>query len=560
VPAATKKLRELIALKQEFDGASAARRTELLRELERARLPGGTDIAALHEALCYSRAYPDNEAVLELVERMLGDFQDRPDLRRHRAELADTGIAGTKLHFRFYWLMAIRVAHLCPEQLSVDWSDFENKDKLPGLLSLLMPFSESVGLDAMDYPARDWIDILKGTDETDAAFLIRRFDALKVPTPVREKIYEDLDIPMVLAPGPATPARGREKWPDAPVVFGRGPRPGRPDLRRAIRDAKIKVRNVDRREARRLIDLANACMVTRHRDLLVFLHADENDVRLIDCGDGLQFACMGAVPERRLMLECVYGFLTLQSGVPIGYVLCSAFFRSSEIAYNVFETYRGTGTAHVYGCVLAMVNRLFGSDTFSADPYQLGHNNAEGLASGAWWFYYKLGFRPHDAGVRKLVREELAAMKADPGHRTSRRRLNRLASEYMFFHTAKTRRDVLGHIDLGAIGAHVTAYLANRFGADREAGLAICADETAKLLSLRSKKALSRGERVAWDRWAPLVLALPDVQRWTPAERRALRDVVRAKGGPRESEFVRLFDRHKKLRAALLTLSRTEPG
>jgi len=41
------------------------------------------------------------------------------------------------------------------------------------------------------------------------------------------------------------------------------------------------------------------------------------------------------------LLESVYGFLTLKNGIPIGYVLVSALFGSSEIAYNVFETYRG---------------------------------------------------------------------------------------------------------------------------------------------------------------------------------------------------------------------------
>jgi hypothetical protein len=43
--------------------------------------------------------------------------------------------------------------------------------------------------------------------------------------------------------------------------------------------------------------------------------------------------------------------------------------------------------------------------------------------------------------------------------------------------------------------------------------------------------------------------------RWSPAERRALVRVVRAKGGRRESDFVRAFDAHAKLRHALLALA-----
>ena len=48
---------------------------------------------------------------------------------------------------------------------------------------------------------------------------------------------------------------------------------------------------------------------------------------------------------RRLVFEAVYGFLTLKNGVPIGYVLLSALYRSAEVAYNVFDSFRGAETA-----------------------------------------------------------------------------------------------------------------------------------------------------------------------------------------------------------------------
>jgi len=143
-------------------------------------------------------------------------------------------------------------------------------------------------------------------------------------------------------------------------------------------------------------------MITRGRDLDAFEHAYDRDVRLVDCGQGLQFACFGVVPERRLLLEAVYGFLTLKNGVPIGYFLLGTLFRSSEVAFNVFETYRSAESGFIYSRALAMVRRLFGSDTFVVPPYQLGHNNPEALQSGAWWFYYKRGFRPHDPAVLRI--------------------------------------------------------------------------------------------------------------------------------------------------------------
>src|SRR6185503_4221705 len=186
---------------------------------------------------------------------------------------------------------------------------------------------------------------------------------------------------------------------------------------------------------------------------------DARDVFLVDYGDGLVFAGMGMIPERRLMLESVYGFLTLQNGVPIGYVLASALFRSSEVAYNVFETFRGGESGAVFGRVMSMVHHLSGSTAFTLDPYQLGYGNDEGLESGAWWFYYKMGFRPVDRGVRLVLRGELERMARHVWDGYNRATTEKLASEHTFYYMGKPRTDVLGRVDLGAIGLAVSDFL-----------------------------------------------------------------------------------------------------
>jgi hypothetical protein len=63
-------------------------------------------------------------------------------------------------------------------------------------------------------------------------------------------------------------------------------------------------------------------------------------------------------------------------------------------------------------------------------------------------------------------------------------------------------------------------------------------------------------ERMAWERWGPLVVALPGIERWPAGDRRALAAIVRAKWGGRESDFVRLSNRHARFRRALLALAR----
>ena len=559
--AASSLLRRLEVLRDSFGGDTGGRKLELLGALEARPLRNAAEVLRLHECLCFLAAYPDDRRVLARVERMLDSFSRRADLVRHATDLADTGIAGTRIHYRFLAATAEWLSRRWPDRLTIDWPEYTDVDRLERFLSLLVHYGETPGLDEWDYTVRQWLGRLKGRRETDAVFLVRRLSALQADTVTRETVYESLEIPLTLAPGADTPSRTRARWPTSPVVFvKKALSRTRPRLPADAVRRPRRVRSVSGDKAMRLIELAREAMVTRQRDLDIFCHASPRDVRLVDWGDGLQFAVFGAPPERRLLLEAVYGFLTLKNGVPVGYVLASALFGSSEIAYNVFDTYRGGESAPIYGKVLATVHHLFRSDAYTVFPYQLGQDNDEAIDSGAWWFYQKIGFFPKHPRALRIMRRELARMKRDPSHRSSDATLRALADHNLYYFLRRKRWDVIGDDFFPNVGLKISDYLAGRFGSDREEATRTCAREAAELLGLPSLKGFSPGERIAWDRWAPLVRILPGVTRWSATDKRALVAVVRAKGGARESDFVALFDRHAPLRRALLRLTGWRPA
>jgi hypothetical protein len=520
--------------------------------MERARLRTARAVENLHETLCFLRAYPDDAEVLAQVERMLAGFARRPDLRRFATKLADTGIAGTDAYYPFFAETAFWLARRYPEHLLVDWRELSVKQEelLLERLQLLAHFAETPGLDEAPLSLRQWVNRMKGRSEGDGAFLAGRFDAIRAEPFLKQAFYDEVDLPLRLRSSPGAPSRTHARFP-LPVHWQRGPlRRERPDLRVALARRPV-VKEVGVREGEELIRLAREAMVTRERDLDVFMYGDPRDVRLLDCGEGLVFAAIGFRPERRLLLEAVYGFLTLKNGIPIGYVLNSALFGSAEIAYNVFETYRGAEAGHVYGWVLACVRHLFAADAFTIYPYQLGQDNDEALDSGAWWFYQKLGFRPRDQGALALMRRELTRMRRRPEHRSSRATLVRLADHNLYYFMGRTRRDVIGEVSLMDIGLAATDFVAKHGRGDHSR-------EAARRFGVRSFAGWTRDERLAWARWAPLLVT--NIERWTPAERRAAVATVRAKGGRRESDFVRLFDRHRRLRAAILRMGGAPRG
>jgi len=549
-------LSTLEKIRSDYGPGLADRKLALLRRLARQRLGSARAVLRLHEALCFLRAYPDDARVLERVEAMLLAFDRRSDLRRHAGELVNSGVAGTEIAMHFYAQMARWLTERWGERLRVDWDEAEEIERLERLLPLLVLFAESAPMEDLCFSLAEWCEQLAGEGESDAAFLVRRIAALGLDPFVHEWLYQELRLPLVLSPGPDTPSRTRAKLPDARVHYQTSPLDRRrPELPSDALRAPLAVRELSRREGARLIDLAREAMVTRERDLDVFAYGDPDDVRLIEWEDGLQFAAIGAIPERRLLFEAVYGFLTLENGVPIGYVLNSALFGSAEIAYNVFETYRGGEAGRVYGRVLATVHHLFGADSFTVYPYQLGDENLEALRSGAWWFYQKLGFRAKEPEVLAAMERELAAMRRDPEHRTPIETLRALARHNVYWHMGRERRDVIGLLHASDAGLVVARRVAERFGSDREQARAACEREAARALGVRSQAGWTGGERLGWSRWAPLVTSLPGLARWTPDERAALLSVVRAKGGRRESDFVRLFDAHRRLRRAVVALA-----
>jgi hypothetical protein len=231
-PRRTPSLRRLEWVARVFGPGAAREKLALLAALARTRLARAGDVSRFHEVLCFLVAYPDDARVHTLVRRMLDRFDRRADLRRHAAALASSGIAGTTIEYRFFAPMATWLAERWPEQLTIDWAEFDRHERLEALLPHLAHPAEAPGLDEYDLGLREWIALLAGPRETDATFLIRRLAQLGLSSDLHETLYDSLDTPMRLAPGTGTPSRSRAHAPFVRIHYQRSPLVhARPDLR-----------------------------------------------------------------------------------------------------------------------------------------------------------------------------------------------------------------------------------------------------------------------------------------------------------------------------------------
>jgi hypothetical protein len=256
------------------------------------------------------------------------------------------------------------------------------------------------------------------------------------------------------------------------------------------------------------------------------------------------------LPENRYLLECEYGYLMLKNGVVVGYGTGTGLFGSCQIAFNLFPTFRGAQTTELYAAVLATFHRLFAADTFSVDSYQIGADNDEAIDSGAWWFYARMGFRPRDSEASELANAELRKARKK-GYRSSKSTLRELAYYPLYFSLAGKRKDVLPMVCTDTLSLGVLDYVSSRFGSQREEGARRCAQELSDALGVASVAEWPASEQLMWQRMSPVIAAIADVGDWPKADRAALVQVIRAKGGQRELHYVTLFDGHKRLRRAV---------
>ncbi|MBT8092407.1 MAG: hypothetical protein KJN77_05165 [Gammaproteobacteria bacterium] len=544
-------LERLEALRETFGAPAAREKLALLVDLEQQSFGRATDVERLHEALCFSRAWPDSPQLLTTVNRMLKNFAARADLQRFAGALENSGIAGTDIRFQFYRVTAQWLAERCGDALHIDWKRFDGVERLSRTLGSLALFSERGALQQYLYDAADWIDRMRADDETDAAFLVRRFAALVGDEALRDSVYDELEIPFHLSPSATTPTRAQEYLrPKAVQYQRRNFKRKAVDLQKAA-SRRIRFEKVQRRQAIRLVDLARSAMVARSRDLDAFAYASAKDVLRVHCRNGIQLVLIGMLPEKRYLLECEYGYLMLRNGVVVGYGTGTGLFGSCQIAFNLFPTFRGAETTELYASVLAAFHRLFAADTFSVDSYQIGADNEEAIDSGAWWFYARMGFRPRDKEASKLADTELRKAQERKGYRSSKNTLRQLAVHPLYFSLGRKRKDVLPMVCTDTLSLGVLDYVSKRFGSQREDGARRCSEELAGALGIESTAEWTTDEQLMWHRLGPVIAAVTDVTEWPRADRDALLDVIRAKGGVHEKDYVTLFDAHRRLRRAV---------
>jgi hypothetical protein len=551
-------LTELEELKRRF-GTSTRQLEQTLRALDQSELDDAAELIRFHEALLFLRAYPPSAKALKQVEAILKTFARRVSrLRDADVDLSPlddpevSGIAGTSVTSNFSYAIVRWLVARFPNRVSIDWDWFDEEERFGATMRRFLPLLEEDAMVEAHFPYREWLWAAKGRVH-ELVWLIARFESLQVSDKARAEFYDALKIHVRWQFG-SRMSRTSMKLPVRGTFFHDSPLISRRDVSLAteIEASRIPVARLSLALGEKILDLARETSAVRYRELHGFTFGDPRRVLKATLGRGLEAFVMGVTAENRLPLRAYHAALIFKNGEPVGYFEGLSVFERMESGFNLYYTFREGETAWLFARILKLMRQLLGVRVISIDPYQIGHENEEGIESGAFWFYRKLGFRPVRPELMKLTLLEESKMAADPRRRTSARTLRKLAAGHMLFEMPDARTGVWDRFQARNVGLAVQKRMAREFGGDAQKMRTHAVAFVQRALGLRTGR-WSEDKRVTFENLA-LVFAMVPLNAWNASEKQLAAQIVKAKAAGDEARYLQLMQGHTRLREALIRL------
>ena len=546
-------LNHLDALKNQFSKTQGRELHHLLTRLSELKITDTQSLIRAHEILLFICAHPPNASILRIVESQLQSFVKRvAALEAQGVDLSElihpeiSGIAGTTVIDTFSYRVISWLREKHPKQIDFHWEWFEDDNRLADIWPRFMPLLEEDSFVEANIPFSKWLREARGK-QTEVTWLTDRFRKLSLSDTEKSELYNSQNL-YVRWKFSDRDSRTGLRSSATTVFYHDGPMIQRRDidLSAEIYKSSPTLERLPPADGRAAIDLAMTASTVRYRELYGFSNGDPNSVYRATLGRGVELVLICLPPDKRLPLRGYHAAMLYKNGVPIGYFEGLSFFERMESGFNLYYTFRDGETAWLYAQVLNVMHHVTGVTTFSLDPYQVGFENEEGIKSGAFWFYRKLGFRSTAESIRRRTELEETKMRSRKDYRTSAATLRRMAEAPMIFETSSTNKSDWDRFQVRNIGFRTQQLMASEFNGDATRMRDAASSNMNRLCGTRNVR-YQEGLAVC-------LLLIPDAESWNDQDKKLLLRVVETKQSGTEARYLKLMQKHERLRSALIRL------
>ncbi|MGZ8541893.1 MAG: hypothetical protein ACXWV6_14670 [Chitinophagaceae bacterium] len=527
---------QLFSIRNRYGKKFSSQKLNLLNALDSGKITGKKALQSFHDCLLFLIAYPDNRSIYLAANRLLQQLQvSIQSNETKKAVLYNSGITNTKLctAFSFDIVKWLRKRH--PKEIR--FHSFEADDgQIQSILSVVMRRVESEILLDTHSAWRSWLlqSLEKGEDMLDR--LIAVFDESDIRPGVRDELWNAIGINVEInfSSHHCLPASLTVPYYHRSLI--------KKNLNQQQQNLKTARLETSDQEAEYIIECGRMILVRHLREIDPITFTAAPFVSYYRLPRGLSVALMGMVPERRSPIDSYMGYVVFKNGLPVAYAGSWILFDSARIGLNVFPAYRGGESQYIFEQVLKLHREVYHLNRFSVDPYQVGKENSDAITSGAFWVYYRAGFRPIDKKQKQLAEAEALKIKSTRGYRSPAPALKILAESRleMFLKKSAFRFDAT---DLSLVYARI---LKNQYNNNRKLAGEQCLNKLAELLGLKNYH--EEKLQFVLKNWCVLLFSREQDWRKNSPLKKILKKLFELKSGGAEEEYIAELQRAKELR------------
>ena len=454
-------LTQLKVISNKYDVLSNENKIVCLNQLSRKSIPLNRSLIDYHNLLLFTIAHPSTSETLSLAEseliRLTAALKRAPKkdlLRFENSGLPFTKTLSVFTHDLLKWLHDNK-------NISVSIDSFYNGTiSLNDALQFTLPSLEKE-IAGIGYNTNELFNALKLDKKERLFFLIKEFEKLEEQPFIKDYFFNGLGMYIKLQPKTSFFSKGYNRISITEHYF-HSDNLKQFDLVELL-NRKLPAQKVMMKTSlKEVTDVIKNSLTLLQRETDPVTYMDQRSFRLYELERGISIAIYGMTADRQLPLESYVGYTLFKNGLPAAYGGGWLFGKRALFGINIFEPYRGGESGYMMCQLLRVYRKAFGVDYFEVEPYQYGLGNPEGISSGAYWFYYRYGFRSLDKELNQLSSTEFEKIQAGKRYRSSAETLTRFTESNVALNMGK-----LVPLTVAEIREKITDLIAKEYAGNR---------------------------------------------------------------------------------------------
>ncbi len=556
-------IERLDAIKTQYSKDRATEKFQLLNELAQADWTKIKVIPTLHDMLLFLKVYADNESVYHQANHNLKLLSDTI-LQLHQKQkqlntLNNTGIAHTSIEAAYNFdILRVMIEKYI---FFLEFDSFGADDEtLFNTFQLIVSEGEQVAFTDDTFDIQTWIkQSLSSNAKDKLAQIIQLIENSTNNERMKTHFFQNLQLfvrinlndhfsrTFLTTPFSFdyfyTPTTGLEKHIDFKEL-----------IRKPLQEPLVLLRE----QKQQLIDVAQTQLFCLLRELDAITYAEDHSVEVLPLERGLYICLYYQKIHKRNLVESLIGYTVLKNGVSISYGAFWILGYTAKVAFNIFEAFRGGESQFIFSQIIRILVQHYHVNRLIVEPYQFGKNNEEAILSGAFWFYYKLGFRPTDIELAHLASKEQQKITKTKSYKTSTNVLEQLAEGNLELSLASSSVPSINPTD---VSLYIGYLIEQQFNGNRQQLENKMSKELLDALEIRIlSSAASLTETESFKKTSVLFYdMIAEIKTWSDTDKTALFHLMKIKLAGNEREFILKFQQHKVLQYALFDMLQKRP-